>query len=353
MWRVWAPFAELQRHGEMAYWKYKDDPELLDQSFLNKLASHFDAILLPRLSWHERDGALVFLRTMRRAGMTILLEQDDDVYSPEISGHQAAVFARERDKGLEALERARLDRIWLLDQVDGITVSSRRLKLIVEQYTRTPVEVVPNAIDVPWFRSRIRGVRRAIPPLTIGWAGGARYAEDLVSVAAAWSRIARRFPEVTFVVQGHIAEVLTADIPPERCRYLAWRSLEDYPSGLINIDIGCCAVAPKLFNTAKTPIKVWEYTLAGAACVITPTLYGPYVSNGQDALVAETPDEWETALARLVEDAELRRRLQRAQRRRVAVEHSLANNWWRWPAAWSSLLERARARPRLALPAHA
>jgi glycosyltransferase involved in cell wall biosynthesis len=206
------------------------------------------------------------------------------------------------------------------------------------------VEVVPNAIDVRWFRETLRGVHRVVPPLTIGWAGGARYAEDLVPVAAAWSRIAQRFPEVTFVVQGHMAEVLIDAVPADRVRRLAWLPLEHYPRALLNIDIGVCSVAPRPFNVSKTPIKLWELTLAGAPCVVSPTLYGPYVTDGEDALVAETADEWEHALARLVEDAGLRRRLRRAQRHRLACEHSLEQNWWRWPNAWAAILERYRAR---------
>jgi glycosyltransferase involved in cell wall biosynthesis len=111
---------------------------------------------------------------------------------------------------------------------------------------------------------------------------------------------------------------------------------------MLNIDIGICSVAPALFNTAKTPIKLWEYTAAGAACVVSPTLYGPYVTDGEDALVAETADEWEIQLARLIEQPDLRRQLRRAQRRRLACDHSLERNWQQWPNAWSRLLEDFR-----------
>ena len=259
---MWSPFAELQKHGVFAHWKHRDEPELLDPVFLARATASFDAIVLPRMSWANRLANERWLGTIHRAGLAVILEVDDDLFSPAVVERMYNVFERERARGRETLEYERKMRVWLLDQVDGITVSSRRLADVVREYTRTPVHVVPNAIDVRWFRDTLRGVRRVVPPLTIGWAGGARYAEDLAPVAAAWHNLADRFPELTFVVQGHMAEVLIDAVPPDRVRRLAWLPLQDYPRALLNIDIGCCSVAPRPFNVAKSPIKVWEYTLA-------------------------------------------------------------------------------------------
>ena len=353
LWRVWQPFAELQRRGYFAHWKHRDDPELDSPAFTAKMPAFFDAIVLPRMSWNYVWDGQFWLDRIHASGMAAILEVDDDMYSAGITERMYDVFEKERARGLEKLERERLNRIWLLGQVDGVTVSSRRLASIVERYTSAPIEVVPNAIDARWFRETLRGYEREIPPLVIGWSGGARYAEDLRTVAEAWSRIARRFLDVTFVVQGHMAEVLIDAVPHDRVRRLPWVPLNpysnvQYPRALRNIDIGCCSVAPRPFNVSKTPIKLWEFTMAGAACVVSPTLYGPYVSDGADALVARNADEWEHALVRLMEDAELRRRFLRAQRQRVVSQHSLQREWWRWPNAWAAILEQFRARaPRL------
>jgi glycosyltransferase involved in cell wall biosynthesis len=342
LWRIWQPFAELQKHGVFAHWKHVQDPELQDPTFQLQVVLKFDAILLARMSWAHRVAARIQLNAFHRAGMPVWLEIDDDMFSPGIVPRQYTVFERDRAKGLEQLERERQDRLWLLRQVDGVTVSTRRLQTIVRQHTEAPIEVVPNALDLRWFYATLRGVRRIVPPLTIGWAGGARNQADLFPVAAAWARIALRYPEVTFVVSGHMSDALVDSVPPERVRRLPWLPLAEYPRALLNIDIACASVAPALFNTAKTPIKLWEYTAAGAACVVSPTLYAPYVSDGSDALVAETAGEWEAALSRLIDSPDLRRTLRRAQRRRLACEHSLERTWQRWPIVWTRLLEDYR-----------
>ena len=342
LWRTFQPAAELQRRGYFVHWKYKDDPEVTTAEFSALTQSRLDAIVMPRLSWRDLKVGDRMLRALHQAGLAAIYEMDDDFLSEAIIPRQRQTT--EAHKTPERLEEDRQGRLHVIRQCDGVTVSSRRLGTIVRQYTDRPVMVVPNAIDTRWWRSRLRDVRRVVPPLTIGWCGGARYREDLEPVAEAWGRIARIHPEVNFVVQGWMADVLIEAVPKGRCATLPWVPIEDYPRAMLNIDIGCASVAPKVFNTAKTPIKLWEMTLGGAAVVVSPTLYAPVATDGVDCLMAETADEWTAALSRLVDDAELRRRLWRAQRRRVAEQHSLVRNWWRWLEAWGSIVDDFRSR---------
>jgi glycosyltransferase involved in cell wall biosynthesis len=333
LWRVYQPFAELTRQGYVAEWCPLDDtPKVFNQIAMGV----YEAVILPRLSWSDQAVARNWVSKLHAAGLTVIYEVDDDIFHPAIAERQRATT--EPNKTLELLEQERRDRIAALRLCDGVTVSNERLARIVRQYVDTPVRVVPNSIDVRWFRGTLRGVRRVVPPLTIGWSGGARYPEDLVAVAAAWHTIAQRYPHVHFVVQGFPSELLYDAVPRDRLHVFQWRPVNEYILDLRNVDIGCASVSDNHFNACKTPIKLWEYTLAGAVSVVSPTLYGPVVSDGEDALVADTAAEWTSALSRLIDDAPLRRRLQRAQRRRVAEHHSLERNARQWPEAWSTII---------------
>lgn len=350
LWRVFSPFAELQRRGYVAEWAHNSEAERV---FPLVAAGRYDAVLLPRMSWDDPTAADAFFRAMHNANLAVIYEVDDDLYSPAIVRRQKATV--QKGATLELLERQRQARIDVVRRADGVTVSSRRVQTIVRSYTDKPVVVVPNAIDGAYWRVERRRARRAVPPLTIGWSGGSRYDEDLVPVAEAWGRIARRYPAVRFVVQGFPSPSLSAAVPADRLHVLPWLPIDwqrepdgtllpPYVHGLLNIDIGCCAVAPLPFNTAKTPIKWYELTLAGASCVVSPTLYGREVVDGETALVAETADEWEAALGRMVEDEVLRRRLRKAARWTVMRDHSLRVNWWRWPVAWAEIVADFRQR---------
>ena len=121
---------------------------------------------------------------------------------------------------------------------------------------------------------------------------------------------------------------------------------------LREIDIACCAVADTAFNYCKSPIKVWESTLAGAAVCATPVLYGKAITDGVDGLLAETPAEWLAQLRRLVASKELRKTLRRNQRERIEQRHTLERNVAKWPDAWALIVSEFRARraaPRLVL----
>lgn len=350
LWRIWQPFDALRARGYTADWCHRDDSERVLPLVA---AGRYDLLITPRIVWPTEGTGDKWIDVIHKAGLAWIYEVDDDVYSPTIVTRQTRLFETERLKGEKQLEWERLERIRLVEKADGVSVTTRRLKTIISARvdSSTPVMVIPNAIDARWFRQTLRGIGR-IPALegklTIGWAGGTRGDDDLTPLATAWSRIARRYSDVQFVVQGHIPGILNDAVPPWQRHTLPWLPLEEYPRALINLDIGCCVVAPKLFNTAKSCIKWYEMTLAGAACVVSKTLYGAEVVDGETALVAETAEELTDALERLIMDGVLRRSIQREAQRVVMTDHSLENNWWRWPAAWSDVLNEYH-KPRLVL----
>jgi len=346
LWRVYQPYTELQRRGYGAWFRHKDDPEMDAPEWPYLAATRLEAIVIPRFFWRDHVSSRLWVRTLHKAGLAVIYDLDDDVLTPQIGARQHATT--EKDKSLADLEQDRRDRIAAIRLCDGVTTSNPTLGRVIKQYVDVPVLEVPNRIDVAFWRRSLRGVRRGVAPLTIGWAGGSRYDEDLEPLAEAWHNVAKRFPALKFVVQGHLTPLLVDAVPAEQLVQLPWMSVAEYPCGMRNIDIGCASVANNHFNRCKTPIKAWEFTLAGATVVVSPTLYSEVVTDEQDGLIADTAAEWETALVRLVDDPALRRRLWRAQRRRVATDHSLANHVLDWPRAWTQIIESFRARQRAA-----
>jgi glycosyltransferase involved in cell wall biosynthesis len=296
--------------------------------------------------------------SLHRAGKRVWYEVDDDLFSPWIT-HQQVRGGTRPDKTPAELEEEREGRIAALGLCDGVTVTSQRLATVVRQYTEAPVAVVPNAVDWRWARRVLRAAGpRAVPPLTVGWAGGARPEADTLDMAWAWGELAKRHPAVRFVVQGHQPRPVYEAVPGDRLVAIEWLPLETYLAGLKNVDVACCPLADAPFNRCKSTVKAMEAAAAGCAVVASPTVYGQALTHGEDALLCETKEEWLAALERLVADEAERRRLAGNLRRRVATDFSLEANAWRWPAAWTRLagerwegaapsggLERAPARP--------
>jgi glycosyltransferase involved in cell wall biosynthesis len=339
LWRVLQPVTALQKRGYGAAWDYKGARGIGD------VAPFFDGISLSRLSWPARQRHLAerWFGAVHAVGKFIVYDADDDLFTSQLT-RRAFELGWTDGKSYAELESERFERIWAMTQCDGVTVSTQRLATLVRSYTNRPVVVVPNAIDVDWFRSIVRTTKRQTPGLTIGWAGGRRPDADVEPMAVAWANIAERYAEVTFVVQGHVPTAVTERLPPERLVVLPWMPLETYPSGLVEVDIACCAVADNPFNRCKSPIKAYEAALAGAVVVATPTVYGSTIEHGQNGYVAETAEDWVTALSELVESPRRRRIMALRLLRDVERTCSLTENVWRWPDAWETIAEDMRSR---------
>jgi glycosyltransferase involved in cell wall biosynthesis len=339
LWRVLWPISALEKAGYPCGWDLKDN------HLIGAIAPSFDGYILPRMSWptSHRRAAEAWFASIRRAGKFVVYECDDDLFTQHLTQRSIELDWTDGHSVAELDER-RFQGIWAMQQCDGVTVSTQRLATIVRTYTDKPVAVVPNAIDLPWFQGVVRAGQRQTAGLTIGWAGGRRHDRDVAMMAKAWGRIAARYPEVTFVVQGYLPPVVLEHVDPARLRVIDWQPLESYAAGLREVDIGCCAVADTPFNRAKSNIKAIEYGAAGCAVVASPTLYAGLVDHGSSGFLAETADEWEDALEQVVTRPSLRSMMARRLYKTVERHHTLSRNLWRWPAAWQAIAEGARER---------
>lgn len=339
LWRCLQPISALERIGYPCGWDHTT------ARLASRLAAHAEMTLLFRVSWPSWSRRVISTEfaAARAAGRSLVIDADDDLYSPEFSARQIEAGWAE-GKSYAQLEAERHERLWALGQADGVTVSTEPLAEIVRGFTDSPVHVVPNAIDIPWFRSVVRRRTREYDGVTIGWAGGKRPDGDLEAMAVAWGRIARRYPDVRFVVAGYLPPIVMRHAPADRLHVIPWLPLERYPEAMAHVDIACCAVRRDRFNVCKTPIKAWEAAVAGSCVVATPTLYGGEIVDGETGLLAETTDDWEAALADLVERPARRRILATRLLKHVERRCSLRENVFRWPRAWSAIRDHAQAR---------
>lgn len=337
LWRIFLPVTRMQQQGyPWIDWGKRDDPRL------GYAAHKYDAIILPRLHWPkaEQDKARLWFNALHNAGIAVIYEIDDDLFSDDFVKRLVEIHDKELSKALEIRQNI-LDTISL---VDGVTVSNPRLSAMIGAFTNKPVRMVPNFIDVDWFLHVQKQGKREVRGLTIGWAGGKRPDQDVEMMAEAWGRIAQRYPFVTFVIMGYLPEVITKFVPSDRIYVIPWMGISTYPQGLKNIDIGCCPLADTQFNRCKTPIKAMEYALSGAPVVASPVVYSQILEAGEDSFIVDSTDGWEEALSHLVENYKMRKFLRKALLHKIKTKHALENNVWRWEEAWRSIIIDFRSR---------
>ena len=102
----------------------------------------------------------------------------------------------------------------------------------------------------------------------------------------------------------------------EVIHWTAEREVEDLQA----IDIGVYPLPLEDWVTGKSGLKAIQYMAFGIPCVATEIGTTPMlIRDGDNGLLVRSPDEWLSALERLIDDPELRRRLGE-QARRDAVE---------------------------------
>ena len=89
--------------------------------------------------------------------------------------------------------------------------------------------------------------------------------------------------------------------------------------------IGISWLPDDLWSRGKCGLKVLQYQAAGLPVVANPVgLHNELIEPGVTGFLPSTPDQWVAAVRTLAADAELRRRMGRLARQRVASGFSVA-----------------------------
>jgi glycosyltransferase involved in cell wall biosynthesis/Flp pilus assembly protein TadD len=132
-------------------------------------------------------------------------------------------------------------------------------------------------------------------------------------------------PHARLVIVGYLDLDSAFDAVMNQVIRLDFNSdVDAYWSLLAEVDINLATLVPGEMNDCKSEIKWLEAAVAGVPSIVSATrTYRDVLLDGQNALLACAPVEFEAALFRLVDDAALRRRIGGAARRTAIERYSL------------------------------
>lgn len=235
-----------------------------------------------------------------------------------------------------------------LPTYDLVTCATETLATYIQPYNRRTV-VLPNTIDPENWVADPR--TRKVKGLTVGVQGGNTHYRDWQILPEIWSEIARRYPEVTFVVAGAVPNYLEKDAVPfgDRLVHLPYVPLRLFPQSVAEIDIACCPLLDSNWARCKSPIKWMESAILGKAVVASFTVYGDYDCIRQSTVLAKhDPTEmfsanlWVEGISGLIESEFYRKTLGAAVYHRVRENFSIDALAARWASAFRSIFEERR-----------
>jgi glycosyltransferase involved in cell wall biosynthesis len=341
-WRVSKPFRFINNAGQ--HYAYVTKKDIGDY-----IAPDVNVLVLPRVivGRPNRAEAEKWFNSIKNNGTTLVYESDDDIWSESYVSNQIGAIQFDFDKEsfnsetlsvfVDIMEENRADALWTLQQCNGATVSTKALQTYLIKIGGIPVVCVENAIDVDGFVSSLSNEKYDC--LTVGWAGGRRNPDDLNEMIEAWIKLAERV-DINFVVAGWKPPQLEKENCKalfDRIKYIPWDNIHTYGRGM-QVDVGCCAVAPTDFNSRKSLIKTWEFALAGAVVVGSDFLYKdePFI------FPCKSVGDWVAVIKYLLKDASTRKLMNSIGVQHVKDYHDLKYNHYRWTDAYEWIMDNGR-----------
>jgi glycosyltransferase involved in cell wall biosynthesis len=379
--RMLQPFALLRELGYPFDWKsgLNSRREHLDSTFEHYSMAveaieqrKYNIVALQRPPHHTLEELPILkaaIEEVHSQDALICVDIDDDLWTIEEHNPASEVLTPEIVAALNDILR----------EFDFITCSTPFLAERVLENTSLPVErlhVTPNLIDVedydyamldlgdhPDFVSfRQRGsdnepVRIArgrelrkwrlqrdhLDPIVIGLQGSQSHFEDWKVLAPALERVSKLYgSRLRFIIAGYHPDYLREALAQaDEAGLVWWKAATPFnwhSHTVLRFDINLCPLAATEFNLSKSPIKWLEGAAAGAASIVSPTVYGEYVTQAETALIATTVEEWELGLRLLIENPKLRREVARNAQVLVRSEYNLQSEFYYWgsvyPAMW-------------------
>lgn len=185
-----------------------------------------------------------------------------------------------------------------------------------------------NGLDSHNPESVSKPVKNAAAPINIFYGSGTKaHNSDFIElVVPALSRLLSENPRVNFVAVGHLQlpeQFLTQHASQVR-RLPLTKSIGDYMELLKAADINVAVLKSDALTDGKSELKWFEAANFGIPSVVSDTAnYLDVIDDGQDGLIARTPEDWYEALRALVEDPERRHQMGETARQRILKDYSI------------------------------
>jgi glycosyltransferase involved in cell wall biosynthesis len=259
-------------------------------------------------------GPALLERAVRRLGIPYVFDFDDAIYLRNASAANRFVAPLKFPGRVAAIVRGA-----------ALTIAGNEHLARWAGAHNARVRIIPTTIDTDLYRPRPR--QRADHRVCIGWSGSSTTVPHLRTIAPVLARLARD--------EGVRLRVIGDDrfrIPGVPVEAVPWR-VETELEDLGELDIGVMPLPDDEWARGKCGLKALQYMALGIPAVLSPVGVDERIARGGAALLASSPEEWESTLRRLVHDPELRERIGSAGRRRVEEEYSLRANLPRYVEA--------------------
>lgn len=294
-----------------------------------------DAIVIQRYDHMVPFAVMLAIKDLYK--IPILQENDDYLWDiPEMNPGVISYHEKKPESQISPQDAMYLSRK-SLGVFDGYIVSTEFLKGVYENYS--PTYVCPNSIDLI---QRKFPVRKPHNEIRIGFSASAGHIQNLEMITPIMEEVMRRHKNVYFYSYKHMPKPFTDKELQKRVRLMDWKPIKEYPKYLasLDLDIALAPLIDRLFNRAKSNLRLLEYWTSGKYPVIASDVgeYHKTIKHGVNGLLAKESDDWLNNIELLIKKPALRKKLGEAGYKTVAKDFNLEKNARLWTKSIKSAI---------------
>ena len=267
----------------------------------------FDVVWIEKeaLPWWPLWLELVLLR-----GVPYVLDYDDAIF------HN---YDQHANSWVRRLFGRRLDE--LMAQATVVVGGNNYLVQRARDAGAPWVEMVPTVIDLARYPSQPQTLVE--PPINVGlprvvWIGSPSTVRYLQLIREHLQALAARQPFVLRVIGGG-----AVNLPGVQLEVVAWTEASEVEN-ISACQVGVMPLLDSVWERGKCGYKLIQYMACGLPVVASGVgVNSEIVRHGENGFVANTADEWVTALDKLLQSPSLRRQMGAAGRHRVENEYCI------------------------------
>lgn len=193
------------------------------------------------------------------------------------------------------------------------------------------VRVLPTTIDIEKYRPpEVRSPRSLV---RVGWSGSKTTSAHLETIRSVLLRILKDLPVELYLIGDPDFRLSDSN----RVVVKGWDARSE-TEDISAFDIGLMPLPDDEWSRGKCGLKALQYMALEVPPVVSPVgVNTEIVSDGDNGFLAANEGQWVEAIARLVEDGSLRRKLGAAARQTVVERYS----GQRWARVFISTLQEA------------
>jgi glycosyltransferase involved in cell wall biosynthesis len=260
---------------------------------LLKRSADFDAVLL-----HKKRLNLLEAPLLRKFARKIIYDFDDAVmYSPHTpQRHSFSNWVRFR---------------LTVKSADLVIAGNRYLADHARKFS-TNVQVLPTGLSTNHYKVQVEP--KSDGKIRLVWIGSRSTLKYLAEIKPVLEEIGSRFDKV--VLRIICDEFIDLESMPVEKR--PW-SIETETADLAACNIGLAPLPDNRFTRGKCGFKILQYAAAGLPIIASPVgVHSAYILPNVNGFLPKDNMQWVECMAKLIQDAELRKTMGAAARQRVA-----------------------------------